>query len=87
MYTDEPMHKKDVALGQNFSRFSLLTKITVFGLLRYPMLMTGKVPVPAFEMNGNPSLKVYTGKRIINPFFIMRKVPANRPRSANPPAA
>ena len=36
MYTDEPMHKKDVAFGQNFSRFSLLTKITVFGLLRYP---------------------------------------------------
>jgi hypothetical protein len=36
MYTDEPVGKKDVAPGQNFSRFSLLTKITVFGLLRNP---------------------------------------------------
>jgi hypothetical protein len=36
MYTDEPAVKKDVASGQNFSRFSLLTKITVFRLLRNP---------------------------------------------------
>ena len=35
MYTDEPVPKKDVALGNNFSRFSLLTKITVFVVLRY----------------------------------------------------
>jgi hypothetical protein len=35
MYTDEPVLKKDVALGNNFSRFSLLTKITVFVVLRY----------------------------------------------------
>jgi hypothetical protein len=35
MYTDEPVLEKDVALGNNFSRFSLLTKITVFAVLRY----------------------------------------------------
>jgi hypothetical protein len=32
MYTDEPVYKKDVARAQNFSRFNLLTKITVFAL-------------------------------------------------------
>jgi len=36
MYTDEPVPKKDVAPGQNFSRFNLLTKITAFPLLGYP---------------------------------------------------
>ena len=36
MYTDEPVAKKDVAPGQNFSRFNLLTKITVFPSLGYP---------------------------------------------------
>src|ERR1700733_15144406 len=35
-YTDEPVPKKDVAPGQNFSRFNLLTKITVFPFLGYP---------------------------------------------------
>ena len=35
-YTDEPVFKKDVAPGQNFSRFNLLTKITVFPFLGYP---------------------------------------------------
>jgi hypothetical protein len=38
MYTDEPVPKKDVAPGQNFSRFNLLTKITVFPFLGYPTL-------------------------------------------------
>jgi hypothetical protein len=37
-YTDEPLPKKDVAPGQNFSRFSLLTKITAFAILGYPTL-------------------------------------------------
>jgi hypothetical protein len=37
-YTDEPVPKKDVAPGQNFSRFNLLTKITVFPFLGYPTL-------------------------------------------------
>ena len=36
MYTDEPVPKKDVASGQNFSRFNPLTKITVFARLGYP---------------------------------------------------
>jgi hypothetical protein len=36
MYTDEPVLKKDVAPGQNISRFNLLTKITAFPLLGYP---------------------------------------------------
>jgi hypothetical protein len=30
--------KKDVAPGQNFSRFNPLTKITVFRLIRNPMI-------------------------------------------------
>jgi hypothetical protein len=30
--------KKDVAPGQNFSRFNPLTKITVFWLIRNPMI-------------------------------------------------
>jgi hypothetical protein len=38
MYTDEPVPEKDVAPGQNFSRFNLLTKITAFPLLGYPTL-------------------------------------------------
>jgi len=35
-YTDEPAPKKDVAPGWSFSRFNLLTKITVFAFPRYP---------------------------------------------------
>jgi hypothetical protein len=35
MYTDEPVPEKDVAPGQNFSRFNLLTKITGFPFLGY----------------------------------------------------
>jgi hypothetical protein len=50
------MVKKDVAPGQNFSRFSPLTKITVFRLIRNPMLVTGKIPSLSFS---KPSSKVF----------------------------
>ncbi len=68
------MHKKDVAFGQNFSRFNLLTKITVFGLLRYPGAdyRQGSC-LGALKKNANPSLKVYTGAKYIYSFFINEK--------------
>jgi hypothetical protein len=60
MYTDEPAPEKDVALGQNFSRFSLLTKITVFCLLRYP---AGDISEDSHFQNGRqPSLESLHGK-------------------------
>jgi hypothetical protein len=47
MYTDEPVPKKDVAPGQNFSRFNLLTKITVFPSLGYPNVDNSQDSWPA----------------------------------------
>jgi hypothetical protein len=46
MYTDEPVPKKDVASGQNFSRFNLLTKITAFPLLGYPTAHNSQGSLP-----------------------------------------
>jgi hypothetical protein len=71
MYTDEPVGKKDVAPGQNFSRFSLLTKITVFGLLRNP---TADDSQGSWPWGSNP--KQFQGlhrARTFNLVFIIRK--------------
>jgi hypothetical protein len=61
MYTDEPVLKKDVASGQNFSRFNLLTKITVFPFLGYPTADASQ-DSPARDRRLFSS-KVYTGNR------------------------
>jgi hypothetical protein len=71
MYTDEPVGKKDVAPGQNFSRFSLLTKITVFGLLRNPTADDSQGSWFWGPIQSNS--RVYTVARIFNLALIIRK--------------
>jgi hypothetical protein len=73
MYTDEPVPKKDVASGQNFSRFNPLTKITVFATLGYP---TPDISRDSWEIPWATarefSSKVYIGERYSHSIYVQR---------------
>jgi hypothetical protein len=78
MYTDEPAPKKDVASGQNFSRFNPLTKITVFARLGYP---TPDISQGSWNRAGNRQRIFFKGlhrRKIFTQHLCPKRLPLSR---------